>query len=174
MTLFKLSLMSFFLIIFLLALAELNSGTRFLRTEFIDRLKFKKELQQFLAQTQEQLETPQFCRQLMRSQTDSPNLYDGQSHRNNEDPRFELSRPEMLPTPDHLQIQNLWLDKETIHSQVRKANGTIYILHRTHLVLEVATTREPLLMEIVTIPLTVTTGPGDSFVVQDCYSTNSY
>ncbi|MEK2645860.1 hypothetical protein [Bdellovibrio sp. BCCA] len=166
--------MSFFLTIFLLVFAELNSGTQFLRTEFIDRLKFKKELQQFLAQTQEQLEIPQLCRQLMHSQTGSSILYDGRSHRNSDDPRFELSPTGVPPIPSHLRIQNLWLDKETIRSQVQKANGSIYILHRTHLVLEVTTTQEPLLTEVVTIPLTVTTGPGDSFVVQDCYSTNSY
>lgn len=174
MSVTKLSFSAILVIIFLLAFAELNSGNHFIRNEFLERVRFKRDLNDFLARTQDQLENPQFCRQLLRTTSGALPSYDGQDQRKNEDPHFQIQK--ILPAKSHnLRIEKMWLDAESMQNKVRKSDGTTYTVHRTSLVLEIISLRkETSFKEIATIPLTVTTGPRDFYEIQDCASVSSY
>lgn len=174
MTLQKLSSTAILVVVFLLAFAELNSGNQFIQNEFLERFRFKRELHEFLLRTQEQLEIPQFCRQLLRTPSGDLPSYNGRNQRTNDDPRFQLQQ--RIPVESHnLKIERMWLDAESRQNKVQKSDGTIYTVHRTSLVLEIVSLRKEIAYkEIATIPLSVMTGPRDSYEIQDCVSVSSY
>ncbi|WP_374073711.1 hypothetical protein [Bdellovibrio bacteriovorus] len=174
MSVTKLSLTAILVVVFLLTLAELNSENHFLRNEFLERAHFKRDLNDFLTHIQEQLEIPQFCRQLLRAPSGDLPFYNGRDQRANEDPRFQIRKNFPIESHD-LKIKKIWLDTESKQNKVQKSDGITYTVHRTRLVLEITSLRkETSFKEIATIPLTVTTGPRDSYEIQDCASVSSY
>ncbi|WII71689.1 hypothetical protein QJS83_14565 [Bdellovibrio sp. 22V] len=163
----------------LIALAEVHSESHFLREEIFVRLQFRKAVRRVMENAQETLQNPQTCRKLLRPARGLSLLYDGKEQKQNQDPRYQLKYEKDGPfqrkfSVSRLFLRSLWLDAETSRSLTHKLDGQIYTLHRTHLIFDIASLKAEHIQELATVPLTITTGPGSSPQVIDCYSSSIY
>lgn|GEM_PF-2166682 len=149
--------------VFLLALMEATSSRSFLKTEIVDRPRFRSQVQKLALRLHDELENPQICRRFFHGESDRRVLYDGQRLNFFPEKSLTFSQGRIL-------IKRSWLTPESSRAQIRKSDGT-YTVRRTDLILEfVETKKESPLSVTATIPLKITTGPDPFTEIQDCVS----